>query len=498
MKGGGIHVLPGVSKMKNLDEYEKKYTTLFLSGHGTTLDNLFKVPDNMYILNLVNIGEPCEVLNWNTLFYDFKSEGYAKHFLDFIKKPSDYLNIYNPFNTKPDIKYNSKTSIYEPGDIIHDAEIHFNNTTYFSLFGILELPISNELQTLEEYNYYYIKYLLSQLDKELNTHKNYNKRIKFLRKNEELIRQKIKEFDTEYLKIMDKHLFAKMIQDKKTDIFTLQEILNKIKSYYVDKKLFIIVEACRGLKESNLNKNEYNYASRVLNARRRSFSIRQFYEKGSFVEIKNEEGILEYGIILNPTVSAEGKIKVRKGYTNPVIDLIDLDSVKVIGEPKPIHPLHFHDGDSVILHGLDIEEHNEILGTIVGSEQKIKRKNGSVGIAYTVMPFNASSKDDLLTIDANNLLYNYEVHDSVIINLFEVGEIVSKNPNGTFIFKGPYDFHDTIVSFKDLDRPFKKVKLNNSNSIPLKKSFLHNGGNFSRKNKKSSTRKKTLKKINLK
>ena len=149
-RGGSINYFPLPDTITNGTELEKSVAFVNVVGHGSLTGSVFKVPDNTFILFMGAAGYPIvrrpyqlptlkqyrflkadeTVPQWYDRQYsDIRSN---KFFSDMLYKNAA------PF--APDT-----TAIYEPGDIIQDLSLSFENNNHpFLLLGVWNCPIPNE------------------------------------------------------------------------------------------------------------------------------------------------------------------------------------------------------------------------------------------------------------------------------------------------------------------------------------------------------------------
>jgi ankyrin repeat protein len=252
--GGGTHKLPGVDTINTIEEFEKEWDTYYLSAHGALLENepLITVPKNLYILFMGSAGYLCFNTKLNQEFEQclikrgddcgYKHGTYETNFLPVMKNLNRiFPSIYNPKEVgiqSPSEDISS--SIYEPGDKIFDVKMDFNNTNYFGIRGLFQVPLQTELITdiFNEVGHY-------MTDKEAHVSKKTIDTLtdNMLANDENLI----------------KPLLSRMREKRSSDpsynrySMSLSYILDAIDKEILrsDKKTFLVIKACRRANDEN-------------------------------------------------------------------------------------------------------------------------------------------------------------------------------------------------------------------------------------------------------
>jgi hypothetical protein len=156
-KGGGTYKLPGVDKIKTLNEFENKWDTFYISAHGTLLEKKeIVVPDNTYILFMGSAGYLCYNNKFGQEFEqcliqkedpcEVRHGSYNKKFLSVMKNLRKvFPSIYHPKKIQArSPSEDVETSIYEPNDQIYDVKLDFYNSTFYNLRGVFQVPLQND------------------------------------------------------------------------------------------------------------------------------------------------------------------------------------------------------------------------------------------------------------------------------------------------------------------------------------------------------------------
>jgi hypothetical protein len=162
MKGGAVYKIPGIPP--TLSDFQSNWKINFVGAHGAMNSNMFKVPENTYILNMSTAGKSCSkcLFQLDNVIFDYKnfwkviheqlsrggSNGGKSSFLELIERQSKLTNrmhaLYNAAG-----EFTQTLAFYEPGDIMTDIYLQmYERNPPFFLMGLYNIPIPNRLQDI--------------------------------------------------------------------------------------------------------------------------------------------------------------------------------------------------------------------------------------------------------------------------------------------------------------------------------------------------------------
>jgi hypothetical protein len=144
VRGGAVSYLdPSQYGITSPVDIKKMVELLSISSHGeTTNDGKFIiVPPKTYLMFLSHSGEPAEGENpIEAVYYGYKNANGENTYYERI-----YKHIFKPYSERKENGLNLPSEelyIYQPGDIIPDYKLSFNNSDLFMfMHGIYKLPI---------------------------------------------------------------------------------------------------------------------------------------------------------------------------------------------------------------------------------------------------------------------------------------------------------------------------------------------------------------------
>ena len=157
MKGGAVYKIPGIPA--KYEDFKAGWKINYLGSHGVMNGNVFKVPENTYILNMSTAGKSCEkcIFSLENIVYSVPRKDmlaiihkglHSGKFLDLISsyKITKRLNaVYSGIESSA---AQSSLSFYEPGDIITDINLFmYEQTPPYFLMGLYNVPIDPTLNT---------------------------------------------------------------------------------------------------------------------------------------------------------------------------------------------------------------------------------------------------------------------------------------------------------------------------------------------------------------
>lgn len=176
--------------INNPVEFQEKYNFYTATGHGVLNGLSFIVPENTYILFLTNASELYIRSNLysnrrdieynDTIFKNARdtsvnSASWYQRLYDNIVADRFFKSIMYPDNdvTKIGDTRNPLTSIYEPGDLVQDMELHFEENMdqkASSMWGLWKLPIPfNIKDALDKVNETHLKIISDYKKKNTDT-----------------------------------------------------------------------------------------------------------------------------------------------------------------------------------------------------------------------------------------------------------------------------------------------------------------------------------------
>jgi hypothetical protein len=278
MKGGARHYFRLPAHITDVETLARNVGFVSVSAHGNLTGNVFVVPDNTYIMFLGGAGHPIERrANQIPALKKYR-----------FRQPDEtpkqwYERTYNDIHTgaffkdklyKPDMPYaHESVSIYEPGDIVQDLSLSFENMSHpFLLLGVWRCPIPADLGTeFDRIN----NGMQLQKDAILQAREEYkaiDKQVKELggRVDDDLqirlavagsivtaAEAKYMELEPDGKALQDSfpghpnnYAYSSMILDKMSES-SLFEIVHKLNNTRLSEKpiRFLVVEACRSIPE---------------------------------------------------------------------------------------------------------------------------------------------------------------------------------------------------------------------------------------------------------
>ena len=187
MKGGAVNKIPGIPAV--FEDFVANWKLNYIGGHGRFNGDVFKVPENTYILNFATAGRSCLKSAYDvedrvfekppasalsastfkksiltTIHKELLSGDFLKEITDLESEPIEF--IYNPEPndiTKPNSRLKAlyhpsgiyrhddvegrSISFYEPGDIMSDIDIKMyeDHGPHF-LMGLYDVPIQYDIR----------------------------------------------------------------------------------------------------------------------------------------------------------------------------------------------------------------------------------------------------------------------------------------------------------------------------------------------------------------
>ena len=157
----------------NPRELETQFDFYSANAHGSLNGNAFIVPDNTYILFFANASkilakqiyvDDQKDQEYDEVIYNKPSQNdsqWYEHLYKYITRGHFFKSMMYPDSQKDMIctELQPITSIYEPGDVVQDLNLVFEDThnqTNSGLWGLWKLPVPNDIyQKFNEINYEY-------------------------------------------------------------------------------------------------------------------------------------------------------------------------------------------------------------------------------------------------------------------------------------------------------------------------------------------------------